>query len=488
MYISDMYADVMVAVQMWQHKSFLPENWVFGNQIYLCATPAIASILYGITGAPFLAMGMASCLMVLAQLLCLDYLCRAVFPGWWERLLCLVLYLGLPAMTGNVVRQDTSWQLLFTMCSYYGCYAATAFLCFGVWLRGGKHVPILTAILACLLSFATGLQSVRQTLIMTMPLAVAEILCRLASHGSSCAARANHAVFLCASNLLGLLCRRFLHYPRREIFGSYGLLSPTEMVESAKNSVLTMLNLLFPGFPLWLSLLLMAAAVAYFLWVIYRNLANFHGNSQNLLLLVLALSVSAVFAADVLTKIEVRNVYYFMLYPFLSVLLVSFLRQLRGGFSVFSFLIVIALLLNAGFQNVLPACRQVWHRMDDPEWAVSRELVCSGYTTVFSHWNGCETLAAASNGALQAGFWSTDDAPFDTPITWLCDPSIFSVPAEESVFVFYGEAERDLSLAELAKQGVSARLLGQYFNERHYSEAYLYELGTNTLSPQADTP
>lgn len=487
-YISDMYADILFSVQMWEHKSFLPDNWVFGNQIYICATPAIASVFYGITHSPFLAMGIASFCMTVVQLLCLDYLLRAVSSDWRERLLGLLLYLGLPAMTGDVVRGEESWQLLFTMCSYYGCYAATAFLCYGVWLRGDKHVPPLLSGIACLFSFATGLQSVRQTLIMTIPLILTETLRWLFLRKTLCARRTKYALWICFSNLLGVLSRQFLSYRRHEIYGSFRLLPPTQWFKSLADSFHTMVTLLFPKtvFPLWAVLLICAALAVFFLWILYRiSRQEQPGSRSFLLLLVLFFSVFSVCAADILTKLSVRSIYYFMLYPLLDVLIVFGIRFLRNRWKSFCLLLILFSLLAAGVQHVLPVCQQAWYRMDDPEWAISKALTERGYTTVFSHWNGCETLAAASGGALQAGFWYGEETPFEMPVTWLCDPGIFDVNAQKCVFVFYGEAEQALCLRKLEDAGISAQLVTQYYSERHYSNIFLYELSQNVLTAHA---
>ena len=55
-YNGDIYSDAMVAKEMWKDKTLFPENWVFGNQFYVAATPVLAALMYGILGDSFLAL------------------------------------------------------------------------------------------------------------------------------------------------------------------------------------------------------------------------------------------------------------------------------------------------------------------------------------------------------------------------------------------------------------------------------------------------
>ena len=232
--------------------------------------------------------------------------------------------------------------------------------------------------------------------------------------------------------------------------------------------------------------LLSAGILLCFLWVIWRLHRNSPASPRIPLLLFLLCSVGAMLGADMLTQIAVRSVYYFMLYPLLAVLLACLPDSLgRAGKHAVP-LLALLVLLPATLPHILPPCRQTLYRMQEPEWQVSQELLAGDCTTVYSHWNGCEDLAAASNGALKAGYWIGEDTPFQTPVTWLCDPDIFATPAEASAFLFYGEAERDSCLEALENAHISAQLLLSYYSERRYEEVYLYRLSENILTAYAN--
>ena len=47
----DMYADTLVARLMWEGKTLFPFAYVFGNQLYVIATPVVSALFYGLTGS-----------------------------------------------------------------------------------------------------------------------------------------------------------------------------------------------------------------------------------------------------------------------------------------------------------------------------------------------------------------------------------------------------------------------------------------------------
>lgn len=59
----DQYFDMNFARVAFREKRIFPENWIFGNQYYVAATPVLAAAFYGVFRDIFLAMGAASCVM-----------------------------------------------------------------------------------------------------------------------------------------------------------------------------------------------------------------------------------------------------------------------------------------------------------------------------------------------------------------------------------------------------------------------------------------
>lgn len=178
-YDSDMYTDMRYAQEMWKHKSIFPDGWVFGNQLYAVSTPVVAGLFYGLIRNPVLAMGLASTVLAALVLLSFEWMLRPVVSGREGRMAGVLAFLWMVLFFGDSWHSTDGWQLLFTMCSYYASYALCAFLAFGCYLRcenlHERRYQIILAV-TCFLSFGLGIQSPRQTAVMTLPLMAVECL------------------------------------------------------------------------------------------------------------------------------------------------------------------------------------------------------------------------------------------------------------------------------------------------------------------------
>lgn len=170
-YNCDMYSDALVAKEMWTEKTLFPENWVFGNQFYIAATPVLAALMYGIMGDSYLALSAASCLMTVFILLSFIYCMKEAIDKKY-------LPLGLFCISGagiictGACSNVYGWQIFYTMASYYAAYFIGILLSLGVWLRLKKYNKVNPAavILVLILNCALGMNSLRQTLTGCLPL------------------------------------------------------------------------------------------------------------------------------------------------------------------------------------------------------------------------------------------------------------------------------------------------------------------------------
>jgi len=173
----DMYEDTYVAKLMWEQKTVFPENWVFGNQYYVITTPVLSALFYGMGLTVNTAMAAATTVMTILILLSLFWMLRP-FARWHECLLGCALMLAV--VSGPYLVDAIEGQIFYLMCSYYAAYLITLFVAFGAYIRAMKgcswraFVPM--AALSAALSFCTGMQSLRQTAIMVLPMGVYEIL------------------------------------------------------------------------------------------------------------------------------------------------------------------------------------------------------------------------------------------------------------------------------------------------------------------------
>lgn len=461
LYQTDMYTDMMVAARMWETKSLFPEGWVFGNQLYVLATPVLAALFYGLTNDMMLAMGIASCVMTVLVLVSFAWMLR----GGKKALLGCVLLLSLSFLVGDPVYSMKGWQLFFTMCSYYSCYLIAAFLAFGCYFRSrtGKAEGL---VLACVLAFAMGIQSLRQTAVMICPLLAVEGCCglyRLWKKEKLWNASLLTVCCLTLANVAGLVSAKLLPIEQVEIFGGIGLNGIGEMLRGVVPAVETALSMLVPG--QYRLLLWSVAVVGVSLWCLVLWLTLKAKDTEGTLwLLLFTVSPLVILAIDVLTTMAVRDIYYFMLLPMAAVAAV--LLYEHGG-KVFRGLVLLGA-VGLFALNCLTGLLTMPENKDSERYAdVAASLVGRGITTVYSPWNCGEQLALASDGKITAGFWDQPSVPFKS-MEYLCDPSVFDADAEICAYVFLDAHHADLAMAEAANRGAELVLLDEYIDDGWY--------------------
>lgn len=483
-YCTDMYSDILYAVKAWEAKSLFPEGWVFGNQLYVIATPVLASLVYGIVGKPALAMAIATILMTLGIFLSYLWMLKPVFPGLADRLVGLICFIALTAYCGDAIYKVKGWQLFFTLCSYYACYLITAFLCFGCFLRRREKptVPMLILFgLSVVLSFGAGMQSLRQTAVMLVPMLAVEGIQQIMSLIRTKKLEWQPLVVtgsLSAANLLGLAAVKLLDVPRNEIFSSAELLEKAEIPEAVNKSLTTLMSLLADkehyGY-----LFLMAVVILILAIVQAKHRKENAPAGWGTLISLFALSVLGILAIDMYTKMSIRNIYYFMLLPLVGLLPVYAYRSWRLG-KVLALLLLTMLVVGAFKNAILPATETAKKADTNASYAISDVLVEKGYTTIYSGWNQCEDIAIASEGRITAGFWNSSKDVF-RPVMYLCDPSIYGVDPSECVY-YLRKDNKDIALKKAADKGVTMTLVAEY----PQWGIWLYEASENLMTPDSD--
>ncbi len=478
-YITDMYADVIVAQKMWLQKTIVPENWVFSNQLYVVATPALAALFMGVFTDPYVAMAAASSVMALLVVGSFLWMLRPVCPSLAARLVGAVVFLALPVLSGDAVKVMNGWQLLFTMCSYYACYAIHAFLLFGFYIRSAK--PSAAVIALCgLLSFALGIQSLRQTAVALLPLAAMEALAmiqRLRRREPVCTRKTLFVLVSGQCNLAGVLVYKLLDPPQADMLGEMGLTPLRQIPAAALEGLQHILGLFYrdcsqplPKFLAALGICVLLA-LAYFLW----NQKKLDRPGR-LLAGLLVLSVGCILAAEIVLTMRMRSIYYFMLFPLLGCLAAWVFQQ--GGLRTKTLCLVL-LCAVYGFSwesEIYPQCRFALDQENDPYYAISADLTAGGYTTVYSSWNRCEGVAVATRDRIQAGFWTEDATPFE-PVNALRDPAVYEEDAEHAAYLFCGEEDARIGLERAAAAGVEMTLIGRY----DYRDISVYAASENLL-------
>ena len=480
-YSTDMYTDMVYAQECWEHKSIFPDGWVFGNQLYTVATPVVAALFYGMTGDYCVAMGIAATVMGIGVLLSFGYLLRAVYGSLWQPLLGMVVFVALVLVSGDPVHATAGWQLFFTMCSFYSCYAIAAFLAFGCYLRAERSpsVPFKAMFaFACLLAFGTGVQSLRQTAVMVLPLMAVELFrmaCRFVKKEKVLTEGSFAAGLLVAANFAGVLFAGIANIPQVEIFGKIRFAGVSQGFGAWKACLSDAVSLF--GTATEQSMESLAGIVLFLLIFVVYKLRSDKKPRGIACLFLLLFGVGAILLVDMFTTMYIRNIYYFLLYPLVAFFVV-FLCAHTG--KLVRVLVVILLVINAFSQyreTLAPVTQQAQSRPAYEETVAYLEE--QGITTVFSGWNRSEGVAIASKGSIRAAFWDSYRKPF-IRVNYLCDPSVFDVEPQRCAYLFFYASEADVAIAKARERGVELTLLRYIASEG----VYIYTADVNLMTNQ----
>lgn len=207
----DIYTDSIIAKYMWEDRSLFPEGWTFGNQLYVVATPVLSALFYGITSDSVLSLGLASCVMTLLTVGSFLW-CMYPFVQKRELLVGLFCLIGGTLLSESAASDWEGMQIFYTMASYYACYVIGIFFTMGIWLRifFEKRVHWILPVIAFLLNAALGMQSLREILVLNLPLCALSFCLTLAAHKDKTARkrvwRSNlFAVTMLAAGIAGLV-------------------------------------------------------------------------------------------------------------------------------------------------------------------------------------------------------------------------------------------------------------------------------------------
>ena len=464
----DVYTDMELAREMWLQKTLFPSNWVFGNQYYVIATPVFAAFFYGLTGSMTRAMALASTLMGLLLLLSLAWMLRPFLPRRSQRLCALLCFAAAPF--GTRLLLEPEGQLFFVLASYYACYAITLFVVFGDYVRAlnrpedPRPLPLL---LALLLSFACGMQSLRQTAVMILPLLALEffaLLARLIRREAPfppARRRALRRVFAyTAADLLGLLLMRLLRIPNQSIYEAPagGLAGRLHPLWAALRGISGLDAALYgearPFFFLFFAaqlLCLLAAAV-----LVLRRLRS-PGAPERLWLLCL-ISLGGALLAGLVLPLKMREIYLFIWYPLLTVSFALLLAR-RERASLWLSLLCAALCIGNLCFSYGSSLRYAEELDDEAQRAFVRDAGEAGIRYVYGDWYSLPYYAARADDALRCGFW--DESTLDT-VNYLNLRDIYGEEENAAALYLMSPWHEAPFLRIAGERGVKVELFGRY--------------------------
>ncbi len=500
-YDGDIYADIEYAKQAWKAKSLFPQNWVFGNQTYVVATPALAAIIYGIMNNAVLAMAIASCIMTVLIVLTYDWLMKPLF-SYNERTVGFLFMAGLILIKDHIATGVRGSQLFFTMASYYSCYVITAFVVYGCYIRlrqkslSKRHLPVV--ILAVALSFGTGMQSLRQMTIMVLPLIACELIeiildtVRNKKLKFSLSSLFAAAIFL--FNILGVFVMKTIHIEQISIYGETQLSFELNIKNLISETITAVLCEVIPIFQspdnsniknLILPAISFPVMFAAFIINIFKQVKNRTEEYDLTLNITLILSCASIFAISILTSLNTRDVYYFMFFPLLAQSIATILKSTKKF--CFTFESVIAVTFAAILLYRCVGTVKEIQKGTDPKntsYQIANYLTDNGYEALY-HLSGFnwryylagEDVVVASGDRLcsirikSVCFW--EDSP---NLKYLCIKDSYKLyPDEKSIYLFN---EKDLAEAKeyCEKYGIEISIVKQF------EDRYLCKLSPNLIA------
>ena len=441
-YDGDIYNDINYAKEAWKAKSIFPKNWIFGNQTYVVATPVLAALFYGITGNGFTAMAIASCIMTVFVILTYDWMTRTLF-SYNERTAGFLFMIGFLLLKAHVATSQQGIQAFFTMASYYACYLINAFIVYGCYVRirqgkfMGKH--IVWAVIGAALSFGTGMQSLRQTAVMALPLVACEVLLIIIYSAKDKRFAISYSTLFSAnvfiSNIAGLIVMKFIEINQSSIYGTTTLVKSFRAFGKKLFYNIEYVALTFGLDALKLRIRL--AVSVFFLIIIligfilcvkdfFKDKSNNQGRFT--LTVLLTFGCVSVFAAGVLTEVFNRALYYFMIYPLLAVCISYIIvkcEKKRGLlFSVISvFAAGMIIFRTVGTVGEIKAGKD----KNSTAHQIANYMLDNGYDTIYSVFglsgviDGAENVIVASGDKIHlVQFKRVDRSKPMKPVEYLC--------------------------------------------------------------------
>ena len=441
-YDGDIYNDINYAKEAWKAKSIFPKDWIFGNQTYVVATPVLAVLFYGITGNGFTAMAIASCIMTVFVILTYDWMTRTLF-SYNERTAGFLFMIGFLLLKAHVATSQQGIQAFFTMASYYACYLINAFIVYGCYVRirqgkfTGKH--IIPAIIGVALSFGTGMQSLRQTAVMALPLVACEVLLIIIYSAKDKRFAISYSTLFSAivfiANIAGLVAMKFIEINQNSIYGTTALVKSfkefgKKLFYNIEYVALTFgLDALELRIRLAVSVLFLVIILIGFILCVkdfFKNKCTDQG--RFVLVMLLTLGCVSVFAAGVLTDVVNRALYYFMIYPLLAVCVSYIIVKYPGKRKAFFSIIAVFVAGMIAFRTV-GAVGEIKAGKDKNSTAhqIANYMLDNGYDTVFSVFglsgvmDGAENVIVASGDKIHlVQFKRVDRSKPMKPIEYLC--------------------------------------------------------------------
>jgi hypothetical protein len=437
---SDMYGDLWVSKLMWEQRTLFPEGWVFGNQLYVLATPNFAALFYGLTHNMLLSMGLASTLMVALFAVAYYWMLKTTFS---VNQILIGLVIPFACFCTTHIGYNQFAQLYFVGCTYYICYLITLLINVGVFIRlySGQKVNIVIYLISLITSLAMGIQSIRQTLIMVMPFIFVGICLLIYSKIKKNKQNIKLFVFIALTsvfNLAGVILSKKIDVERDAIVGSMTFSPFSDIslkVSTIINHVKSVMGLddfvgyilrgegsMIPSVLTAVCSFIIFFVFVYCIILLFKN--NDLENNAIFICFILFVSCLAVFGAFLAFDMTRLSKYYFIYYLLVSIVISS---QYKNCKKIVKAALILQIVLVLAVSYITPMVKMELKPSVFTEIADYCEE--NGYEIVYSDWDNAGNVAGASNCRIVAGRWDASD--------------IFTIKAHTNIMDVYSESDNE---------------------------------------------
>ena len=477
-YDGDMYSDLNYAKEAWKAKSLFPSSWIFGNQTYAFSTPVLAALLYGMTSNVILSMAAASCIMTVLIVLSYDWMMKPLY-SYNERIGSFLIMAGFVIGRKHIAASPKGAQLLFTMASYYAGYLIIAFVIYGCYIRIRNGYPkkktIPMALLSVALSFASGTQSLRQTAVTVLPLVACEGLLTLAQLIKSKRIKNPKtlifSVAILISNIAGLITVKLIKPNQHQIFGETSLNLSFENICQKAVEVIKAISRLFrvermpsPLQTVFTAFFVILIFTAIIMCVVRLAKYNEKEHSDFSLLFMFFLGVAGIFIVGLITNIQVREIYYFMLFPLIAVSS-AYILKIRAKLRkpVYACLAVVFSFVIAYNFAVTSKEIKAGRSTESSAHVAARYALDNGYEHIYASFSCASNIAIASGDKLDLVFLENNSGTLSLePVNYLCVKDYYKLCDNSETLYYFTKDDREKANELAEKLGVKPEIAAEF--------------------------
>lgn len=451
-YNFDMYSDAYVAKLMSESKTLFPQNWVFGNQCYVTATPVLAALIYNFIHNSIISMALASSIMTGIIIVSFVWCCRP-FCRLRNIIFGVFCLSGAVILGGSASSYVNGFQILYTMASYYACYVIGILICLGVYLRikYKKSISKIMILLAVLMDFSLGIQSLRQMLVMNIPFILIEGFEIIRNDKNRQKWENKQMLFvgiLFSVNVFGIITSKMIHINQKTIIDHPALnIVPNQLLANFISStkellVINGLRFCMNGIK-WIPLFCIALFINFIVYKsIYLVIRKKERTPISDIIIFLTMSLMCVYLVGIFI-FRVRAIYYFVWYLLVVFCFMYYIDDSRKEKVVWWMIIFSIVNYMCNFTpDYITYCKT-----NKIYKTINQDLEKQNIKRLYFDWNTAPIIAAYSNDRICAGSIKFDleykSKSYLYPVQYLKPKDIFNDSSKKNLYIVFSNWTMD---------------------------------------------